>query len=71
MSLARLLGAIGELKKFLNFQTKKKEEEEIWSPLKIKEKWFLLFQPDRAFIGLRLPKLCLLERSAGGRFKSI
>ena len=33
--LARLLGAIGELKKFLNFQTKKKEEEEIWSSLKI------------------------------------
>ena len=32
---ARLLGAIGELKKFLNFQMKKKEEEEIWSSLKI------------------------------------
>ena len=32
---ARLLGAIGELKKCLNFQMKKKEEEEIWSSLKI------------------------------------
>ena len=32
---ARLLGAIGELKKCLNFQTKKKEEEKIWSSLKI------------------------------------
>ena len=32
---APLLGAIEELKKFLNFQTKKKEEEEIWSSLKI------------------------------------
>ena len=31
----RLLGAIGELTKFLNFQTKKKEEKEIWSSLKI------------------------------------
>ena len=32
---ARLLGAIGELKKSLNFQTKEKEEEEIRSSLKI------------------------------------
>ena len=32
---ARLLGAIRELKKFLNYQTKKKAEEEIWSSLKI------------------------------------
>ena len=33
--LARLLGAIEELKKSLNFQTKEKEEEEIRSSLKI------------------------------------
>ena len=32
---ARLLGAIGELKKCSNFQTKKKEGEKIWSSLKI------------------------------------
>jgi len=32
---ARLLGAIRELKKFLNYQTKKNEEEEIRSSLKI------------------------------------
>ena len=32
---ARLLGAIGELKKCSNFQMKKKEGEEIWSSLKI------------------------------------
>ena len=32
---ARLLGAIGELKKCSNFQTKKKKGEEIWSSLKI------------------------------------
>ena len=32
---ARLLGAIGELKKFLNYQMKKKAVEEIWSSLKI------------------------------------
>ena len=32
---ARLLGAIGELKKFLNSQTKKKEEEKVCSALKI------------------------------------
>ena len=32
---ARLLGDIRELKKSLNFQTKEKEEEEIWSSLKI------------------------------------
>ena len=32
---SRLLGGIEELKKFLNFQMKKKEEEEIWISLKI------------------------------------
>ena len=32
---ARLLGAIGELKKFLNSQMKKKEEERACSALKI------------------------------------
>ena len=32
---ARLLGAIRELKKCSNFQTKKKEGEKIWSSLKI------------------------------------
>ena len=32
---ARLLGAIGELKKFLNSQMKKKEEEKVCNALKI------------------------------------
>ena len=32
---ARLLGAIGELKKFLKFQTKEEEEEKSQSALKI------------------------------------
>ena len=35
---ARLLGAIGELKKFLNYQTKEKVEEEICSSLKIQKR---------------------------------
>ena len=49
---ARLLGAIGELKKCSNFQTKKKEGEEIWSFLKnLKRSGAFSFQPNRVFIG--------------------
>ena len=50
---ARLLGAIGELKKkFLKFQTKEEEEEESQSALKIQREVVpSLFQPNQVFIG--------------------
>ena len=48
---ARLLEAIGELWKFLKFQTKKEEEEKSQSALKISKKSVFSFQPDQAFIG--------------------
>ena len=49
---ARLLGAIGELKKkFLKFQTKEEEEEESQSSLKIQREVVPSLSPDQAFIG--------------------
>ena len=47
----RLLGAIRELKKFLNSQMKKKEEERACSALKIQRELMPSLSARQAFIG--------------------